>query len=481
MASDGQSIERLRDYLRGLKPEAHATLVQKLERGLLRGDDDPGKRFVLEELRRTIRAAAQPVPRIGAAARLFFAPLEPFLVDGGPDHGRVGRVARASLEPIWEWIRRDLMPAEVKALGEDVNRALLADDKAKAEQLARALQDRAILRLRDALAAAGADEKARRRLAVQVGTPRALEDVATLFDTLEIRDPLNDLARRLPSHMRVFEREAVDQVLIQLDAVTAAAPKSPDRTAAAKYAIIRYGLVLMMDRLTAPWQLIRIAVRAADSDDVSRIAQTPYAVAVAIVLGEFGSTLGELRGEFRAGRALTSTLRELHDTARGLRAEMDLAVDSAWSRQLAAMCSDVSDFLRPEIESAPARVRRLLRPRPAKDIPAGSVLDADDIAEAEARVEFVAACRNYAGELALSEATLRACSDLTQYLENGTNVLLDSLRHAGESDRPFRQSQVDAAIRLCRTLFGRDYAGLLAKAAGVAAQTAAIERKSVRA
>ena len=69
--------------------------------------------------------------------------------------------------------------------------------------------------------------------------------------------------------------------------------------------------------------------------------------------------------------------------------------------------------------------------------------------------------------------TLRAYSELTQYLETGTKVLLDTLRHAGDADRPFRQSQVDAAVRLCRTVFGADYAGLLAKAAEVAVQSAA--------
>jgi hypothetical protein len=126
-------------------------------------------------------------------------------------------------------------------------------------------------------------------------------------------------------------------------------------------------------------------------------------------------------------------------------------------------------------------VRRLLRPRPAKDIVPGSLLDSIDVSEAEIRVEFVDACRHYANELAVNEATMRAHSELTLYLEAGTKVLLDSLRHAGDADRPFRQSQVEAAIRFCRTVFGGEYAGLLAKAADVAVQTGTAERKPVRA
>ena len=104
-----------------------------------------------------------------------------------------------------------------------------------------------------------------------------------------------------------------------------------------------------------------------------------------------------------------------------------------------------------------------------------------DVSEVEMLVEFVGACRNYANELAINEVTIRSYSELQHYLETGTKVLLDALRHAGDADRPFRQSQMEAAARFCRTVFGADYAGLLAKAAEIAVQSAAAERKPVRA
>ncbi len=480
MAADGQSIERLRDYLRALKPEARAMLIAELERGLLRGEDVAGNELILQELRNTIRVAAQPVPRIGDAARMFFAPIEPFLIDGPADHKRIGRIARISLEPIWEWIGRDLMPAEARALSEDINRALLDNDRTKAEQLVRALHERAIQRIKDTLAAAGTDEKAKRRLGVQVGTPRAIDDLSTILRILAVRDVQADLVRRLPGHIRVFDREQIDQTRALLD--TAAATKFNEAAAATRKSdVYLVGLIIVMSRIAAPWQLIQIATRAAESDEAARIAESPYAAAVTIVLGEIESMAGELRVELKAGRPITSILKSFHDAARGLRTEIDLSVDSAWSRQLAAIRSDVSNILKTEIEATPGRVRRLLRPRPAKEIAAGSLLDAHDVSEAEGRVEFVSVCRQYAGELAVSEVTLRTFSELTQYLETGTRVLLDTLRHAEDADRPFRQSQVDAAIKFCRILFGSDYAGLLVKAADVAVHTAAMERKPMRA
>jgi hypothetical protein len=471
MTSDGQSVERLREYLRTLKPEARSMLVQELERGLLRGDSNSGNQFVLEELRRTIRAEAQPVPRIGDATRLFFTPFEPFLFDGPADHKRIGRIARVSLGPIWQWIGRDLIPAEAKALSEDINRALLADDKSKADGLVRALHDRAQQKMRDSLAATGNDERALRRFAIQVGTPRPMEDITTLQQILEVRDVLADLAKRIPSGMR----EVVDQIRTLID--TASSPKNLGAAAARKSEVIRFGLIVVMNRLAAPWQIIRLATRAAESDEPARIGETPYGVAVNLAIGEAEVAIDDLRTEFRAGRPVTSILKNIHDAARGLRTEIDLSGDSPWSRQLAAVRAEVSNLLKPEIDATPGRVRRLLRPRPANEIAPRSTIDAGDLSEVEARVEFVSACRHYAGELALSEVTLRAYSELTQYLETSAKILLDTLRHAGSADRPFRQSQVDAAIRLCRTIFGNDYAGTLAKAADVAAHAAIAEKK----
>jgi hypothetical protein len=144
--------------------------------------------------------------------------------------------------------------------------------------------------------------------------------------------------------------------------------------------------------------------------------------------------------------------------------------DSPWSRRLAAVRAEVSGMLKRRIESTPGRMRRLLRPRPANDIVVGSVLDSGDVDDTDALIELVSTCRNFAGELAISEMTTRCFNELEHYLDTGTRQLIDSLRAAGPADRPFRQSQVEAAVRFCAKVFGQEYASLLAKAAEVAGQ-----------
>ena len=451
------AAEKLRAYLRELKPGARALLIGELERGLLHGTSPAGAELVLSELRRSLREGQSKSARFGDPARLFFQPLEPFLVDDAPDHKHRGRIARSALEPLWLWVSNTLMPEETKAYGAHVEHALMAGDTDSAEEQARGFQDLAAARITAMLE--GADDKERRRLNVQLGTSRALADVQALRGILHSRSGLVTLGAQLPGHITSLTGPVLESVKAHLD--------SP---VAAKSDLFLYSLVLVMSKLAAPWQLLRLATRAANSDTAKRIAETPYAVAVEIVLEEVDRRVRELAADLKSGRgiAVSALLKEVHDALRGLRSELDLSPESAWGKQLSTLRGDVSRILTAEIELMPGRVRRLIRPRPAKEIVTGSKLDADEVTETEALIGFVATCRNYASELAINEVTQRTFSELQQFLESGTRTLLDTLRGASDSGRAFRQSQIDAAVRFCAKVFGQEYASLLAKAAEVA-------------
>ena len=451
------AAEKLRAYLRELKPGARALLIGELERGLLHGTSPAGAELVLSELRRSLREGQSKSARFGDPARLFFQPLEPFLVDDVPDHKHRGRIARSALEPLWRWLSNTLIPEETKAYAAEVEHALMAGDTDNAEGQARGFQDLAAARITQMLDAA--DDKERRRLNVQLGTSRALADVQALCGILNSRDGLALLGSQLPGHITALTGPALESVKAQLD--------SP---AAANSDLFLYSLVLVMSKLAAPWQLLRLATRAANSDTAKRIAETPYAVAVQIVLEEVDRRVRELAADLKSGRgiAVSALLKEVHDALRGLRSELNLSPESAWGKQLSTLRADVSRILTAEIELMPGRVRRLIRPRPSKEIAQGSKLDADEVTETEALVGFVATCRNYASELAINEVTQRTFGELQQFLETGTSTLLDALRGASSGERAFRQSQIDAAVRFCAKVFGQEYASLLVKAAEVA-------------
>lgn len=443
-------------------------LIAELERGILSGEGMPGAELVLQELRRNMREGGRQL-RVGNLARMFFQPLESFLVDDAAEHKHCGRIARVCLNPIWEWISRDLAPGEAKAASDEIARVMAIDDIAAAELIARRFQDRVAERMQAALNVAANDDKARRRLSAQVGTPRALEDVQAILGALKARDAIESLGAHLPGHIK----NLADAYLVQIKAIL-------DSPRYFHSDVFLYALVLVMSRLASRWQLIRLAIKAAGSDKAARVAETSYAVAVTIVLAETERMVSELKADLKSGQgiAVAALLKDIHDAARGLRTELDLATDSTWGQKLAHLRADISDLLKNQIESMPGRVRRLLRQRPVREIAPGAMLDQNDVAETEALIEFVGVCRNYASELAINEMTQRTYSEIEHYLDTGTRSLIDALRTAGDADRTFRRSQVDAAIRFCAKVFGKEYASLLSKAAEVAMIS---ERKAAKA
>jgi hypothetical protein len=460
------SIERLRGYLAQLAPQAQALLLREFERAIERGEDVAVATFVLEQLRKVVRGADDEArPRTDDPARLTFRPLEPFLVEGNLPV-RPGQIRRASLLPIWQWLLRDGAPDALKefeaALANSSQSATAADlDKpVRKFQLAAAA---AITRI--ATPVPGGETP---RALARIGPQSVIEDMLPTASVLSAHEALDTLGDRLPSYLRIFADSQLTSVISAFNVSTLQTPQ-----------VLPFALSLVMQRLSAPWQIIRLAIKIAASDDEIKVAATSYGVAVTMALHDLASVAASLRADIRRGQFndVAEHLKIIHDGVRGLRTELDLRNDSPWGKQLTSLRADISNALQSEIDSVPGRVRRLLRQRADKDISTSARLDPSEVDETADLIDFVAVCRTYASELAINEVTLRTFSDLQHYVEHSTEALVQSLRGGDQRVRAFRQQQVKAAIRFCDVLFGHDYASLMSRAAENALSG---ERKSTR-
>jgi hypothetical protein len=447
------SIERLRDYLVQLPPQSQALLMREFERAIERGEDTTVATFVLEQLRKIVRGSdEEALPRTDDPARLLFRPLEPYLVESNFPV-RPGQVRRASLLPVWQWLNRDGAPDQAREFQAALARLQQTGTTADFEAAIRKFQLAAAEAIIKIATPAPGDKQ---RALARVGPPDVVEDLLPIGSVLQAREALDALGGRLPSYLRVFAESQTASISSSLNVPALQTPQ-----------LLPFALSLVMQRLTAPWQIIRLAIRMAASDDEIRVAATPYGVAVTIALHDLSCLAARLRADIKRGHFenVTDHLKTLHDGVRGLRTELDLRNDSAWGRQLASIRADISNALQSEIDSVPGRVRRLLRQRPDKDIPAGARVDTSEVEETAALIDFVAVCRTYASELAINEVTLRTYSDLQHYVEHSTEALVQSLRGGDPKTRAYRQMQVTAAIRFCDVLFGHDYASLMSRAA----------------
>lgn len=461
------SIERLREYLAQLPPQSQALLMREFERALERGQDTAVATLVLEQLRKIVRkseADEAPPPRTDDLSRLLFQVLEPFLVEAGAPI-RVGQIRRSSLPPIWQWLGRDGAPDKVNEFEAALAR-MPADAGAQVEALAQKLQAAAADAIFELTGPGGGDKS---RALARVGPPSVIEDLYAIGAVLQVREAIATLNKKLPRFLRAFGDSQIAAVTSALNIPVLQTPQ-----------MLPFALSMVAQRMTAPWQIIRLAIKMAASDDEIRVAATPYGVAVTMALHDLSCVAAILRMDIKRGHFdnVADNLKALHDGVRGLRTELDLRNDSAWGKQLTSIRADISNALQSEIDSVPGRVRRILRQRPEKDIPPGARIDSTEVEETVALIDFVATCRNYASELAINEVTLRTYSDLQQYVERSTEQLVQSLRAADHKVRTYRQQQVQAAIRFCQVLFGDDYASLMSRAAENALTG---ERKSSRA
>ncbi|MGJ4917764.1 hypothetical protein ACQR10_10750 [Bradyrhizobium sp. HKCCYLRH2060] len=481
--------ERLREYLGQLPPNAQSLLMREFERAIERGQDVAVATLVLEQLRKVVRPVAPPAPaptldpvrpqpaievarppareerrQSGDGPRRLFRPLDPFLTDStGPL--RPGQIRRASLLPVWQWLGREGAPERYAEF--EAAMSVTGDSSREVEMAARKLQRAAAEALMNLVGPNATGD--RQRALARIGAPSVIEDLLPIGLVLQNREALDGLNGRLPGIIRVLGDSQIASVT---EAINVPSLQTPS--------MLPFALSLVMQRLAAPWQIIRLATKIAASDDEIRVAATPFGVAVTIALNDLAGLASVLRADIRRGHFsnLGDTLKTLHDGVRGLRTELDLRSESNWGKQLTAIRADISNALQSEIDSVPGRVRRILRQRADKDIPAGAGVDGGEVEEVAALIEFVAVCRNYASELAINEVTLRTYSDLQQYVEKATEALVQSLRSGDARARAYRQSQVSAAIRFCHVLFGNDYAQLMSRAAENAMNG---ERKSSRA
>src|SRR5579872_5016751 len=305
---------RLKEFLQRLTPPTRSNLLDELERLELSGDEIPGASEVMEALRAEFRGGGQSQKRNSPPARYFFAPLEPLLVDGAPQHATTGGIQRGSLSAIWEWISRDLLPTMARDYAKNLNDLIAADKQREARTAAAAFQTKVLKSLEGILASPESADQIRSRLASYTASPTAFDDVTKMVGALRAREELAKLNEALPAKLSRFEKAEIAKVAPLLAAFAKARPEQ-----------LPFALMLVFRRLKTQWQLIRLATKAAASKNAADVAATPYAAAVSMVLDRVEDKRTLLRIALRHERILVAKeiLIDIYDTEYALRVRID--------------------------------------------------------------------------------------------------------------------------------------------------------------
>jgi hypothetical protein len=347
-------VDRILEFLQRLTPLARSCLLTELERLDGCGVEMPGSADIQAKLRAEFRKDGSTQNRANSPSRMFFLPLEPFLIDGAPDHDNCGRLARGSLAPIWEWVGRDLLPTMTRDFNVQMKDLIAADKNHQARQVASTFQTKVVKYLESTLGGPDAADVTRAKLAAYTASRSAYGDLIKMMCVLRARDALAKFDEALPKQMSKFDDATVGKLIPLLNAF------------GKKHAeAVPFAITLIANRLKTPWHMLRLATKNSPSKKAIDVAATPYAVAVSMALDRIDDHRAALRVALRNNRVLVAKalLAEIYDTEYAIRVRIDRLDGSPWGERLRELMDAIGALVEAEVNRFPDEVGHVLGSR----------------------------------------------------------------------------------------------------------------------
>ncbi|CCE00438.1 hypothetical protein [Bradyrhizobium sp. STM 3809] len=344
-------VDRIWEFLQRLSPLTRSCLLSELERLELSGIDMPGSADLQARLRAEIRNSGASGNRTINPSRYFFMPVEQLLIDGSPEHANEGRIARGSLTPIWEWISRDLLPTMARDYNAQMKDLIAADKQREIRQVASAFQTKVTKSLEGTLTRADGIEQVRAKLKAYTASPSVFDDVVKLMKALRAREELAKFADSLPDRIAEFDDPQVKKMVLLLDGLRKKEPEA-----------VPFALTLVAKRLKEPWQVMRLATKAARTKNVADVVTAPYAMTVPMVLDQLEDKRLALRVALKNNRVVTAKeiLTSIYDIEYAIQVRIDRIEESDWGQRLNAIMSNNAKMVQAEIKRFPDEVGHVL-------------------------------------------------------------------------------------------------------------------------
>jgi hypothetical protein len=347
-------VDRLWEFLQRLSPLTRSCLLSELERLELSGIEMPGSADIQARLRAEFRQDGTTKHRTANPSRYFFTPIELLLIDGSPDHANAGRISRASLTPIWEWISRDLLPTMARDYNTKMKDLIASDKHREARQVASTFQTKVAKSLEGRLSTSDGAEQAHSKLRAYTASPAVFDDVMKLMQALQAREALAKFNDSLPERIVELDDPQIKKMTALLDSFRKKKPEA-----------VPFALTLVAKRLKEPWQIIRLATKPARSKNAADVAATPYAIAVDMVLDQIEDKRMALRLALKNNRVVTAKdiLTDIYDTEYAMQVRIDRLEDSAWGRRLHNVMEAISTMVETEVNRFPDEIGHVLGSR----------------------------------------------------------------------------------------------------------------------
>lgn len=439
-------------FLGGLPGHVAARLARAVELDRLMDGNLPHE-DILTGLRPVLRR--DPHDRAPTPLRLFCLPFQDLLSSAPRKAKQKAVIARATVMPLWTWLSRTLLPGET-AVYETEAKALILAQKSN-DALARA--GRYWMLAAEALAAALAEEKTARGV---LGDDMAVADAREIVLILSAAQAVLKIQALMPVPAPMHE-DLLWELRAVYDGLVAGQPDAAP-----------YVAVIAMNRLSRPWEGLRLPLMIARQTRDTLIAQTDMGLVGEILFGRLDAMQSEIRATrhplFDADRLLEQ-VRAFAELSSAVVKEIEVRRDGEWGQRLLKDRAQVGAVMDGLMERAPREVAAALPMQrgAGKSADFSRAIDAEKRELALRYVRLVVGSRNFAAAASFGASQKAAFEELCAYLRRYNEDVVKEMRGPAN---PVMETQFAFATDLTALLFSAEEAELMRRR-GKAAQAAA--------
>ena len=401
---------------------------------------------ILDGLRPILRRGTN-VARAVSPLRLFCKPFEDLLVSGPRKDKQVGRIARGSIPIVWKWLARTLLPAEHADYVKITKAAAYAYRLDEANAAATAYWTLASKTMRKALEGDANRKSAR----------LALNGEATAADAWELAlllaagDAVRELHALLPRPTVALTEDLVWSLRAIYDRLLGTVPDSAP-----------YLAVAAMNRLTHPWEALRLPLTISRQTQDTLISSTDMGLVGEILLGDMESHAVQIHSARQPVFDAAELVRHVAGFAalsNGIVKEIEMRRDGRWGQRLMKDRAAVAEMMESFIKRAPREILAVMPTLKTGSYAGGPrapdlsrAIDPEKAERARRYAELVIGCRPVAAAASFGAALNDARDEVIVALKPYCEDILKELRETEGERRRIAEQYFEMAAELA-TLF----------------------------
>jgi hypothetical protein len=463
---DANKAKQLSALLGTLPVPVAARLAKAIEVDRLSGGTALPHELILDAVRPILRRTQND--RTLTPLRLFCMPFEDLLsVQPRKDKIR-GRIARASIMPVWNWVSQKLVPDAAASFSIGVKTTSVSRKPDDALNHAAEFWTIAAHAIDSAL---GSDRERKAARAV-LGDDLLFADAQDMARLLSIGKDIMELHNVLPRHTPGLTEDLTWKLREIYDRVVQTTPDSAP-----------YIAVVAMHRLERPWEALKLPLQISRQTQDTMISNTDMGLVGEILFGDIEFHAAYIRNahprQFNADE-LVNHLASFTTLSSGIVKGVEMRRDGKWGQRLmkdrAAVGEIMDDFMARSTKDILAALPTIKSGSYAGGPRVPDLAHAPDPEKTDRALSYarlVIGCRSFAAAGSFGASNKEALDEVTVAISRYNEDLLKELRAADSETFANAEQFFSLAIDLVAILFSTEEAELLRRRGRAAMPAAA--------